>query len=40
MALGFLAFVNVVFFVAFGFQFDLYWTEAQDYLENAAEVAA
>jgi hypothetical protein len=27
MPLGFLAFVNVVFFVGFDFQFDLYWTE-------------
>lgn len=38
MALGFLAFVNVVFFTAFGFQFELYWTEAQDDLENAEEL--
>jgi hypothetical protein len=39
MALGFLAFVNVVFFVAVGFQFELYWTEAQDDLENAEELS-
>ena len=38
MALGFLAFVNIVFFVAFGLQFDLYWTEPQDDLENAEEL--
>ena len=38
MALGFLAFVNIVFFVAFGLQFELYWTEPQDDLENAEEL--
>lgn len=38
MALGFLAFLNIVFFVAFGLQFDLYWTEPQDDLQNAEQL--
>jgi hypothetical protein len=38
MALGFLAFVNVVFVFAFGLQFDLYWTDAQKDLDNAEDL--